>query len=160
MRLIALNVMQRIERDAKKQNNQEEVTDNYLERGFRGLIDLGAHFGFGDAADNYQVSAAFTGGYQINRMLFVGGGIAPTLNIFDYEGYRDDEVITTFLLPIYTAVRLDFINTKVTPFFDGRVGYYLNTDDIDYSDLYFGYDYYANDGSALGFATLRFGLEF
>ena len=171
-----MNEVDRIERDAQKQNNQvEEVTDDYLERGFRGLVDLGAHFGFGDAADNYQVSAAFTGGYQINRMLFVGGGIAPTLNIFDYEGYRDDEVITTFLLPIYTAVRLDFINTKVTPFFDGRVGYYLNTDDIDYSDLYFyagvgvrlkkislgaGYDYYANDGSALGFATLRFGLEF
>lgn len=170
-----MNEVDRIQRDAKnqKQQEEEEETENYLERGFRGLIDLGAHFGFGDAEDNYQISAAFTGGYQINRMLFVGGGVAPTLNLFDNEYY--DEVETSFLLPIYTAVRLDFINKKVTPFFDGRIGYYLNTEDMDYNGLYAyvgvgvrlkkislgtGYDLYSNDNSTVGFATLRFGFEF
>lgn len=169
-----MNEVDRIERDAKKQNNQvEEVTDDYLERGFRGLIDLGAHFGFGDAEDSYQVSAAFTGGYQINRMLFVGAGIAPTLNLFDNEYY--DEIETTFLLPIYSAIRLDFINKKVTPFIDGRIGYYLNTDDMDLNGLYAyagagvrlkkislgaGYEIYNNDYATGSFATLRFGLEF
>lgn len=169
-----MNEVDRIERDAKKQNNEvEEITDDYLQRGFRGLLDLGAHFGFGDAEDSYQVSAAFTGGYQINRMLFVGAGIAPTLNLFDNEYY--DEIETTFLLPIYSAIRLDFINKKVTPFIDGRIGYYLNTDDMDLNGLYAyagagvrlkkislgaGYEIYNNDYATGSFATLRFGLEF
>ena len=169
-----MNEVDRIERDAKKQNNEvEEITDDYLQRGFRGLLDLGAHFGFADAFDNYQISVAFTGGYQINRMLFVGAGIAPTLNLYDDEYY--DEVETSFLLPIYSAIRLDFINKKVTPFLDGRIGYYLNTEDMDYNGLYAylgagvrikkislgaGYDLYSNDNATGSFATLRFGIEF
>ena len=172
-----MNEVDRIERDVKAKSHQsideDDFEGDYLERGFRGLIDLGAHFGFGDAEDSYQISAAFTGGYQINRMLFVGAGVAPTLNLFDNEYY--DEVETTFLLPIYSAIRLDFINKKVTPFIDGRIGYYLNTEDMDLNGLYAyagagvrlkkislgaGYEIYNNDYSTGSFATLRFGLEF
>ena len=170
-----MNEVDRIQRDAKnqKQQEEEEETEDYLERGFRGLVDFGAHVGFGDGEDNYQISAAFTGGYQINRMLFVGAGVAPTLNLFDDEYY--DEVETAFLLPIYSAIRLDFINKKVTPYLDGRIGYYINTEDIDYGGLYAylgvgvrlkkislgaGYDIYNNDNATAGFATLRFGFEF
>lgn len=172
-----MNEVDRIQRDAKNSQTQqtfeEDEPENYLERGFRGLIDFGAHVGFGDGADNYQVSVAFTGGYQINRMLFVGAGVAPTLNLFDNEYY--DEVETSFILPIYSAIRLDFINKKVTPFLDGRIGYFINTEDIDYSGLYAylgvgvrlkkislgaGYDLYNNDNGTPGFATVRFGFEF
>lgn len=171
-----MNEVDRIQRDEKSSQTQRTVEDDesedYLERGFRGLIDLGAHFGFDNAEDIYQISAAFTGGYQINRMLFVGAGVAPTLNL--WEAY-DDEVETEFWLPIYSAIRLDFINKKVTPFIDGRIGYFLNTEDMDYSGLYVyagagvrlkkislstGYSLYSLDDESASFATLRFGFEF
>ena len=113
---------------------------------------MGAHFGFDNAEDIYQISAAFTGGYQINRMLFVGAGVAPTLNL--WEAY-DDEVETEFWLPIYSAIRLDFINKKVTPFIDGRIGYFLNTEDMDYSGLYI----YAGAGVRLKKISLSAGYS-
>lgn len=177
-----MSEVDRIQQDAKNTQKQQTYTEdepeNYLKRGFRGLVDLGAHVGFGDGEDNYQISAAFTGGYQINRMLFVGAGVAPTLNLFEYETYyqkEDTEIATSFLLPIYSAIRLDFINKKVTPFLDGRIGYFINTKDVDYSGLYAylgvgvrlkkislsaGYDIYSNDNATPGFATVRFGFEF
>jgi len=171
-----MSEVDRIERDtnakSKQSIDEDDFEGDYLERGFRGLIDLGAHFGFDNAEDIYQISAAFTGGYQINRMLFVGAGVAPTLNL--WEEY-DDEVETEFWLPIYSAIRLDFINKKVTPFIDGRIGYFLNTEDMDYSGLYVyagagvrlkkislstGYSLYSLDDESASFATLRFGFEF
>jgi len=170
-----MSEVDRIERDtnakSKQSIDEDDFEGDYLERGFRGLIDLGAHFGFDNAEDIYQISAAFTGGYQINRMLFVGAGVAPTLNL--WEEY-DDEVETEFWLPIYSAIRLDFINKKVTPFIDGRIGYFLNTEDMGYSGLYVyagagvrlkkislstGYSLYSLDDESASFATLRFGLS-
>ena len=171
-----MSEVDRIERDtnakSKQSIDEDDFEGDYLERGFRGLIDLGAHFGFDNAEDIYQISAAFTGGYQINRMLFVGAGVAPTLNL--WEEY-DDEVETEFWLPIYSAIRLDFINKKVTPFIDGRIGYFLNTEEMDHSGLYAyagagvrlnkislsaGYSLYSLDDESASFATLRFGFEF
>lgn len=168
--------MSEIERITREQKEQDETPsydgDDYLQRGFRGLVDFGGHFGFGDAKDCYQVSGAFTGGYQINRMIFVGGGIAPTAHL--YKDYYDD-LKAQFILPIYTAGRFDFINNKITPFAEARIGYYINTDYTDASDLYMyygagvrlnklslsaGYTYYGNGDYPIGFIGLRVGFEF
>lgn len=186
----------------------EPADGYYLDRGFRGIVDFGAHIGFSDAEDNYQISGAFTGGYQINHFLFVGGGIAPTVNIYHidwdhnwYDGdwYDDDlyddltddkKTEASVWLPIYAAVRFDFINKKVTPFVDTRLGYFINTKDTDAGGLYFyggvgarikrfsvsaGLDLYRmsdaglyrvlhsrkyRDSANLLYATLRFGFEF
>ena len=183
----------------------EQASGYFLDRGFRGIVDFGAHFGFSDAEDNYQISGAFTGGYQFNHFLFVGAGIAPTVNLYhrfhnglyywydddwyDDDWYDEDKTETSVLIPIYAAVRLDFINKKVTPFLDARLGYFVNTKDTDASGLYFyggvgarikrfsvsaGLDLYRSDADVIRlldtgihresanllFATVRFGFEF
>lgn len=156
-------------------DDDETDSDDYLERGFRGLLDIGELTGFGDAGrDNYQVQAAFTGGFQINKMLFVGAGVAPTLNLYNNDYY--DEIKASFWLPVYTAARVDILNKKITPFAEARIGYYINTDNTDASGFYFntnagvrlnkislslGYTYYGNgDYDPANFIGFRFGVEF
>ena len=110
--------------------------EDYLQRGFRGIADLGIHFGLVNDLDNAQFSAAVTLGYQVNRFLFIGAGIAPALWVYDwnyreydrywgwdYDYYYDRDYKTAFVLPIYGALRFDFINAKVSPFLDLRGGY-------------------------------------
>lgn len=170
-----MNEVDRIERENNStiSSNVSSDNDEYLEPGFRGLIEIGPSFGLGDAEKNYQFSMAFTGGYQINRLLFVGAGVAPTLNLFDNEW--NDEVETSFLIPIFSAVRVDFLNKKVTPFVNARIGYAINTKDTDFSSMYYyagvgvrlrkislgaGADIYSKDGNTTTYAALRFGFEF
>ena len=186
-----MNEVDRMQQEAENQRYDIRPADGYyLDRGFRGIVDFGGHIGFSDAEDFYQISAAFTGGYQFNHFLFVGAGIAPTVNMYHegsygyygYYGYyeSDSDIEAAVWLPIYAAVRFDFINKKATPFVDTRLGYFINTKNTDAGGLYFYggvgarirrfsvsagidlyrsniySDYYAN----LVFATLRFGFEF
>lgn len=128
--------------------------DGQLERGFRGFVNVTTNFGIGShTRDNYQLQCGFTGGYQINHMIFVGGGIDPTLNL---NAYWNDDVKAKFLLPVFSAVRFDFLDKKFTPFVEGRVGYYVDTDDTDFSDLYF----YAGTGVRMSRASLSVGYTY
>lgn len=146
--------------------------DDFLERGFRGMIDLGGQYGFGDAKDNYFIQSSFTGGYQINHMLFVGSGVAPSLSLFDNK-WRD-EVELGFVMPIYASIRCDFVNSTISPFLETRGGYFI-TDDSDSHGGYVyagtgcrfnkfslsaGYSLYIQDGWTGHFAGLKFGFEF
>lgn len=169
-----MSEVDRIERDNNSISNSSVFdSDEYLEPGFRGLVDIGANYGFGDAEDNYQVSLAFTGGYQINKLLFVGAGVAPTLNLFDNKW--KDEVDASFVIPVFTAVRLDFLNKKVSPFINARIGYSINTEDTDLSCMYYyagagvrlkkislgvGVDIYSKDSNTTTYGAFRFGFEF
>lgn len=171
-----------VNEENKKNEEQEDNSEDYLKRGFRGLLDLSIHAGFGDAEDNMLLMSSFTAGYQINRFLFVGGGCSPTLTLYDNEYY--DEVETGFILPIYGAIRFDFVNAKVSPFLDTRVGYSV-TDDCrglytyigagcrikklslsagytyqqkELSGDYYGYHY--DEHVNFGFAGVRIGFEF
>lgn len=178
-----MSEVDRIVNEEKTQSEeQEDNSEDYLKRGFRGFVDLGIHGGFGDAEDNLLLMSSFTAGYQINRFLFVGAGCSPTLTLYDNEYY--DEVETGFILPIYGAIRFDFVNAKVSPFLDSRVGYSV-TDDCRGLYTYIGvgcrikklslsagytyqqkelsgdyYGYYYDDHLDFGFAGLRIGFEF
>ena len=178
-----MNEVDRIVNEEKTQSEeQKDNSEDYLKSGFRGFFDLGAHAGFGDAEDNYLLMASFTAGYQINRFFFVGAGCSPTLALYDDEYY--DEVETGFILPIYGAIRFDFVNAKVSPFLDTRVGYSV-TDDcrglytyigagcrIKKLSLSAGYTYqrkeltgdyngyHYDDYLDFGFAGVRIGFEF
>ena len=172
-----MNEVDRIERDANaksKQSNDEDVFEgDYIERGFRGIIDLSSHYGVGDAEDNYLLTASFTPGYQITHFLFVGCGAAPTLALYDNK-YRD-EVETAFILPVYGAIRFDFINAKVSPFLDIRSGYSITNDCKGFYgyagagcrifrwSLSAGYTYQKNESSRVDhfdFIGIRAGFEF
>ena len=115
-------------------DDEPQSASNYLKRGFRGIADVGLHIGMDNVEDNYMFSAAFTAGYQLSRTVMVGGGVAPTLwrepVPLDYYWYDEDyhhfhreiDRKNHFVLPIYAAVRLDFVNHKISPFVDLRVG--------------------------------------
>lgn len=163
----------RVERDNNKRSENNEEVGDYLERGFRGIIDLSSHYGVGDAEDNYLLTASFTPGYQITHFLFVGAGVAPTLVLFDNKYY--DEVETSFILPIYGAIRFDFINARVSPFLDLRSGYSVTNDCKGFYgyagvgcrifkwSLSAGYTYQKNESSRVDhfdFIGIRAGLEF
>lgn len=164
----------RVERDSNKRSvSNDEETGDYLERGFRGIIDLSSHYGVGDAEDNYLLTASFTPGYQITHFLFVGCGAAPTLALYDNK-YRD-EVETAFILPVYGAIRFDFINAKVSPFLDIRSGYSITNDCKGFYgyagagcrifrwSLSAGYTYQKNESSRVDhfdFIGVRAGFEF
>ncbi|NDV80560.1 porin family protein [Bacteroides sp. 51] len=92
-------------------------------RGYKGFIDMGYTF-----ADEYEdrIEMSTSHGYQFNNYLFVGGGIA-------YHYYHDDET-DLYTMPIFANFRANFMNKKVTPFTDVRVGYSVG-------DLEGGYAY-------------------
>lgn len=146
--------------------------ENFLKRGFRGFAELSESTGFSDAEDEYLLQAGFTGGYQINRMFFVGGGVAPSLYLYDNDW--TDEIDTGFVMPIYGAFRADFIDNTISPFAEIRGGYYI-TDDYDSHGGYFytgggcrfkrfsvsaGYSLYAHDHYTGSFATVKAAFEF
>ena len=107
--------------------------ENFLKRGFRGFGELSAQTGFDDAKDEYLLQGSFTGGYQINRMFFVGGGVAPSLSMYDNDW--TDEIDTGFVMPIYGAFRADFIDNTISPFAEIRGGYYITNYYADISTL-------------------------
>lgn len=117
----------------------------YLRSGFRGLVDIGFHYGFGDARDNYMFSAALTCGYQAGRSVFIGAGLQPSVNVFDrgrvydhyWGGYYSSDTESNFVMPFYGALRFDFVDCPVSPFLDLRGGYYITNN----SDVHGGFAY-------------------
>ena len=55
-------------------------------------------------------------GYQINPYIYVGAG-------FGVHIYTMDNFETSLALPIFTNFRANFTKTKVSPFFDAKIGY-------------------------------------
>ena len=168
-----ISEVDRVERDNNKRSANDEEIGDYLERGFRGIVDLSSHYGVGDAENNYLLTASFTPGYQITHFLFVGCGAAPTLVLFDNK--YSDEVETSFILPLYGAIRFDFINARVSPFLDLRSGYSVTNDCKGFYgyagvgcrifkwSLSAGYTYQKNESSRIDhfdFVGVRAGLEF
>ena len=70
----------------------------------------------------YSVSA--TAGYQVNRLLFVGAGLEPTLLTHSRKSHfvqtKDDKDV--FLLPVYATARFESMYKPVSPFGEVRVG--------------------------------------
>ena len=98
-------------RDYRKEYNSRKAARNTL-KGYKGFIDFGY---IGDVSDYNasKVELSTSHGYQFNNYFFVGGGVAV-----DY--YTDADVIAA---PIFANFRANFINKKVTPFADVKMGY-------------------------------------
>lgn len=94
-------------------------------RGYKGFVDMGYTFA-SDDEDRVEMSTSH--GYQFNNYLFVGGGVA-----YHYyaDWWYDSEA---YAMPIFANFRANFMNKKVTPFTDVRVGYSVG-------DLEGGYAY-------------------
>jgi hypothetical protein len=64
-------------------------------------------------------------GYQINPYIYVGAGLGVHL-------YSMDNFETSVALPIFANFRANFTKTKVSPFFDAKIGYSV----VDLKGLY------------------------
>lgn len=118
---------------------------DYLKKGFRAFVEFAADIQTDAETPDYYngfISLPLTVGYQANKFFFVGAGIAPGItsngrnryyyDYYDdyYYDYRDDyyyhgrhALDSHFVMPIYGAVRFDFVNARVSPFLDLRAGY-------------------------------------
>lgn len=64
-------------------------------------------------------------GYQINPYIYLGAGLGVHL-------YSMDNFETSVALPIFANFRVNFTKTKVSPFFDAKIGYSV----VDLKGLY------------------------
>jgi hypothetical protein len=125
-----------------------------LEEGYHGFVDFGYTLGVGDYEfGRFEINT--THGYQFNSHLFVGGGLGfhlmseydtPDMNIaLDHRKKQLD-------IPVYGDVRWTIINQKVTPFIDGKIGYYVTNRGGLYGNLAVGCRVSLYNGHGINFS--------
>lgn len=99
--------------------NRQNTAGNYggfngggLTPGYRGFIDLGYTIGTGDYGED-RVEFATSHGYQFAHFLYAGLGAGV-------HYYFDSEVVE---IPIFAHLRSEFLNNRISPFFDFKIGY-------------------------------------
>ena len=102
---------------------------------YRGFIDAGYSLGVGDYTfGRFEVHTSH--GYQVSPYFFIGLGVGMHLTP-SYSSIieaRDSEVD----IPGYFDMRINFSKGKLSPFFDGRLGTYLNHNGGLYYNLALG----------------------
>lgn len=86
---------------------------------YKGYVDFS--FSPGNDGVYYEMNTLGFGittsqGYQINPYIYVGAGLGVHL-------YSMDNFETSVALPIFANFRANFTKTKVSPFFDAKIGY-------------------------------------
>lgn len=103
---------------------RDVAQDNTECRGFLALVDAGAAYAFSDSRGSWLYTASATAGYQLNRLLFVGAGLEPSLLTHSRKSHfvktKDDKDV--FLMPVYAMVRFENMYKPVSPFGEVRVG--------------------------------------
>lgn len=108
----------------KSRTSNSRATTSSIEKGYKGMFDIGYGLGVGDIEGTNRVGFTTIHGYQFNPYVFTGVGIG--LNY-----YHEAEGIN---IPIFANVRATMPIKKVAPFFDFRIGYSA----CDVSGLYLG----------------------
>ena len=85
-----------------------------------------------------------THGYQFNNYIFLGGGL-------EFGGYD----LNAFTKPIYADLKLNFTNTKVSPFLESKVGSFVGR--------FYGFYWSETAGIRIGLnkrSAINLGVEF
>jgi len=82
---------------------------SFLNRGYRGFVSVESLLG-----DFIGCGIATTHGKQVNEKFFVGGGVGMLIA----EDWMEDH----YSFPVYAALRVDFLNKKISPFMGLRTG--------------------------------------
>lgn len=120
--------------DVSKITKEERYTKDFRQnprntlRGYKGFVDFGYIVDLSDSnADKIEISTSH--GYQFNNYFYLGGGVAANI-------YTDADLVT---VPIFVDFRANFINKKITPFADLKVGYSSGDIDGAYVNSSFGF---------------------
>lgn len=85
---------------------------NGLKRGFRGIAELGYEVATNKDGENSPI-LNLSAGYQLNPYIFLGAGVG-------LRHYNDSEKTS---VPIFFNFRSDFVNAKINPFVDVKLGF-------------------------------------
>ena len=84
---------------------------NGLKRGFRGIAELGYEVATNKDGENSPI-LNLSAGYQLNPYIFLGAGVG-------LRHYKDNDKNS---VPIFFNFRSDFVNAKINPFVDVKLG--------------------------------------
>lgn len=88
----------------------------FRKRGYRAFVETGGAVGIGEYGDGvFSVSTSH--GFQFNPYFYVGGGLA-----LEYHGMWEEVFV-----PVFANARVNFLKTRVTPFFDMKMGVSLSS---------------------------------
>ncbi|MDR2913876.1 MAG: hypothetical protein LBV74_03425 [Tannerella sp.] len=121
-----------------RQNYDEDDYDYYRDysyfpnKGYKGFIDIGFSFGTKTKIDSYSYDGdnrfefSTSHGYFFSPYLFIGAGFGVHFYTGynydgDYHSYDSDESFVE--IPIFAHIRSHFIDKKVSPFADVKLGY-------------------------------------
>ena len=85
---------------------------NGLKRGFRGIAEFGYEVATNKVGENSPI-LNLSAGYQLNPYIFLGAGVG-------LRHYKDNDKNS---VPIFFNFRSDFVNAKINPFVDVKLGF-------------------------------------
>ena len=85
---------------------------NGLKRGFCGIAELGYEVATNKDGENSPI-LNLSAGYQLNPYIFLGAGVG-------LRHYNDSEKTS---VPMFFNFRSDFVNAKINPFVDVKLGF-------------------------------------
>ena len=100
-----------------------------------GYMGFGEETVFTDFDDKWYGGVNTTHGYQINQRFFVGGGAGVFIRY--KKSNRDNNKVG---VPIYADFRYTMLKSKVTPFFEAKIGYCVADIDGFYASPTVGVD--------------------
>ncbi len=140
-----------------------EIKKNFYDPGFRSFVELGYGFNVNGTANVFEVNAI--GGYRFSKRFFLGLGVGwnqPTAYIIHCDRWGTKEVASykADFMPIFvdTHVYLGKIRpaTKHIFYIGGRIGGSINSDQPEYSPLFFSlsvsYQYRLKSRHSLNFS--------
>ena len=89
-----------------------------ISRGYQGYVDIGQNYELGGEFSSTNTEVLTSHGFRFNPHFYLGGGLGFILN-----SETED-----FYVPFYVNVRADLLNKRISPFFDFKLGYTLNSD--------------------------------
>ena len=124
------------------------IMNSYILTGYHGFFDAGYTFGVGDYELN-KIELSSTHGYQFNPYFFLGGGIA--LHFISEYGRSNHSLYRARMcdIPIYANTRITFLNGTISPFIDGKCGYYLTHHGELYANVSAGCRFALQHGQAI-----------
>lgn len=104
-----------------------------ISSGYHGYFDLGYGIGIEGTLTTNRTQITTIHGYQVNNNLFFGAGVG----LYFTEGFKKDLIGGNYMwkrnntteVPLFADVRYNFLNKKITPFIEGRLGYNLTGSD-------------------------------
>ena len=126
-----------------------------ISSGYRFFIDGGYTIGIGDYKfGRFELNVS--NGYQINPFFFVCGGLG--LHFMSKYETKNSSIPLDIRkqktdIPVFANLRADFAKGKITPFVDGKAGYYLTNNGGIYLNLSAGCRIAVSDQQAVNLSV-------